>query len=620
MPRAEQSLGPQTGEWREMKLRALFVLVILGLLAFVPIQVNAQASPLTIGVTSPSENETFYSSPSTLQYSIQIKGWVKTTHPEPSLVRVRLDILRDNVVTANTTTRLNEDGSFAFDVTVDPDAPRGEFTIAEIENGCENCHYQANLALPRGKIILRVTAIEPSGRQATADRRIIVDRSTYNTVPVRVVRADQPNEPVANVPVSSVTRLYFWRARHHAGVTNANGEARVQVETLSQAPTRYLFRVEPTIVDGVLFESVAPVTVTFPSSVTAPITLRVTSRHGEIAGNLDNANQPVVLRAIYLPTGASFKTQSTTSGAFRFASLPIGAYLVLPAMRGKPQTIDLTQTYSATMKLALNANAHGNTLSGLVRDAQSAALPFAWVALDKVGVTQRNAPDSGAYSIGDLRESLTTVASAPGYFNQAQVVDLSANRVANFALTRRPETQSIAWGDGEVVVPPESQVRADKQNVALDYGWLWGNSNAAHPLTIRVADATITLSAGKFAIEYFPDRNVAWFYLSEGVATVRANNEIALRAGEMVTLMNARLTPVPLDSFVVTALNPVNGSPIIPTWEPTLDARARDQLAQMGVSIAQVTTFVTYFVIVLVLGLSPLAAILWWWRRRSLKI
>ena len=44
--------------------------------------------------------------------------------------------------------------------------------------------------------------------------------------------------------------------------------AQVRVEALSQAPTHYVLRVEPTVVDGVLFESVAPVSVTVPPGAT----------------------------------------------------------------------------------------------------------------------------------------------------------------------------------------------------------------------------------------------------------------------------------------------------------------------------------------------------------------
>jgi len=150
--------------------------------------------------------------------------------------------------------------------------------------------------------------------------------------------------------------------------------------------------------------------------------------------------------------------------------------------------------------------------------------------------------------------------------------------------------------------------------LALDYGWLWGSGDTT-PVTIRVADATITLPAGKFALEFLPDRP-AWLYMIEGVASVRsACGDATVRGGEMLMLANSARA-VLLDAFVIAALHPTDRSPIAPSWEPTLEARARDQLAQMGINVAQVTTFVTYFVIILVLGLTPLVAIIWWWRRR----
>jgi len=614
--------------FRETWILSIAFLLLSGLLCAPP-PLAAQTPALTVTIISPNENETFYSSASTLLYSIQIKGWVATQHPEPSLVRVRLDILRDGIVTGNATTRLDSTGAFLFDVTVDPTAQRGEFTIAEVENGCENCHYLADLALPSGKIVLRVTATEPAGRQATAERRIIVDRSTFTSVPVRIVRAEQPNQPLANVPVSGATRLYLWRTRHATSLTNAAGEARVQVEVLSQSPTRYVFRVEPSIVDGALLASVEPITATLaPGAKTiAPITLRVASRVGEIAGKTSVAIKPVAVRAIRLSDGASFTTQTTAAGTFAFTNLPIAQYLILADDRAlveqgfasAPQTIDLTMSPATTMTLPLVATSRRHIVSGTVRDAQAGTLPFAWVALEHAGITRGNAPNANDFWLSDTpRDTFTLVASAPGYYHQAQVVDSATS--ANFALIRRPETQSVAWGNREIIVPPESSVRVEKQTIALDYGWLWGSGDGS-ALTIRVADVTIALPAGKFAIEYFPDRNVAWFYLIEGTATVRAGRtETTMRSGQMLAFADsARLTTVPLDAFVVVALRPANVSPIAPIWEPSLDARFRDQLAHMGISAAQVTTFVTYFVIVSVLVLTPLWFIIWWWRQRKNK-
>ncbi|MBI5650042.1 MAG: carboxypeptidase regulatory-like domain-containing protein [Chloroflexi bacterium] len=605
-----------------------FLVIVLSILVCAPNPVVAQTAALTVTIITPNENETFYSSSSTLLYSIAIKGWVATQHPEPSLVRVRIDILRDGIVTGSATTRLDSTSAFLFDVTVDPTAPRGEFTIAEVENGCENCHHLADLALPSGKIVLRVTAIEPSGRQATAERRIIVDCSTYTNVPVRVVRAEQLEQSIANVPVSGAARLYMWRTRHQTSLTNDAGETFVHVEMLSHSPTRYVFRVEPSVVDGKLIQSIEPITVTLVpgASLSAPITLRVSSRAGEIIGTTNVAIKPIAVRAIRLTDGASYATQTTATSTFAFENLPIAQYLILADERAlaeqgfasTPQTIDLAASPTTTMTLPLVATARGNIISGTVRDAKGARLPFAWIALEHAEITRGAAPHTGEFWLSDAPQrnaKFTLVASAPGYYHQAQVVD--GTTTANFALTRRPETRSIVWGSGEIIAPPESQVRVEPQNIALEYGWLWGSGDGA--LTLRVADTTISLPAGKFAVEYFPDRDVAWFYLIEGAATVRAKNETTLRAGEMLALANARLTPAPLNANVIAALHPTNISPLAPTWEPSLDARARDQLAQMGISVAQATTFVTYSIIVLILILSPLSAGIWWWRQRRAR-
>ncbi|MBI5650041.1 MAG: carboxypeptidase regulatory-like domain-containing protein [Chloroflexi bacterium] len=603
------------------------IFLILGLLMSASQSVHAQSAAPVVTITTPLENETFYAGPYSLVYSIDVAGWVATNNPEPTLVRVQLDVLSGNRIAQTATMRLRADGSFSFGMAINPDAPAGEFSPDQ--RNCDACHYLANVVLPRGKVTLRITALEPNGNQAIAERHIIVDRSGFATVPIQVVRADNPQQPVPEIPVNGSTRIYMWRTRHYAGVTDPNGRTQLRVETLSQAPTHYVVRVEPSVVNGVLFESIEPITVTLAPGATAhaPITLRVQSRVGEITGKINPAIKPITVRAIRLTDGASYATQTTPSGAFTFANIAIAPYLIIADARAlaeqgfasTPQTIDLATAPSSSITLPLVATSRGNAVSGILRDARGAPLPFAWVAIDQAGIAQSNTPASGAYSLDDVpRETFTLVASAPGYYHQAQVVDGTANQVAHFALTRRPETQTIAWGSGEIIAPPESQVRVNAHTIALDYGWLWGSGDTP-PVTIRVADATITLPAGKFALEFLPERP-AWLYVMEGVATVRSSRgDATVRGGEMLMLSNSTYA-VPHDAFVIAALHPTDRSPIALTWEPTLEARARDQLAQMGINVAQVTTFVTYFAIVFVLILTPLWLMLWWWRQNKNKI
>ena len=72
-------------EWNSVNWRACVVLLILGGLVVAPMRVNAQSNTITIHLDDPSENQTFYFGPSTLLYSIPIKGWVPNNLSLPSL-------------------------------------------------------------------------------------------------------------------------------------------------------------------------------------------------------------------------------------------------------------------------------------------------------------------------------------------------------------------------------------------------------------------------------------------------------------------------------------------------------------------------------------------------------
>lgn len=189
----------------------LGLVLALGMLASAIHPVAAQTNRLTVTITTPLEDETFYAGAYSLVYSIDIAGSVVTSNPEPTLVRVRLDILRGTEIVNTLTTRLRDDGAFAFAVTVNPDSPAGQYMPDQ--RNCDTGHYVASVSLPNGPVTLRVTAIEPNGQQAIAERKIVVAGSGYATVPGQVVRADHPEQAVPNIPVSGATRMYLWSGR-----------------------------------------------------------------------------------------------------------------------------------------------------------------------------------------------------------------------------------------------------------------------------------------------------------------------------------------------------------------------------------------------------------------------
>ena len=600
--------------------------------------IQAQRESFGVTITSPLEQETFYAGPSSLVYSINVTGKITGVRGDPSVVAVRLDIFQGARLSQSVKTNPSRDGSFTIDFTVNPEGSDPVFTVDMVTRGCSNigpnsqCHYRAAYSLPRGRLVLRVTAEAP-GLQATAERHITVDCSKYINVPVQVVLADQPEKTVANVPVIGSTWLYVWRARSTTGATASNGIANVpNVEVLSEASTIYVFRVDPSVVNGILYKSVKDVEVTLPPGATsAPmITLQVRGQTGKLNGSIKGVvTAPIVVHAILLPSGKKYSTVTSSAGTFEFPNLPIGSYLVMADDRalaaqgyaGKSQSVDLLKSPSATITLPITSAERGALLKGIVRDAKGSPLPFAWVLLEKTGRSQSNMPDSGTYTFTALpKQSSTAIVSAPGYYYLAQVLDASAD-TADFVLTRRPETKTIAWGTGEINVPPETQLTVESHQITLEYGWLWGEVKQDRSLTLRVADAEIVFAQGKFAIEYLPPNSTGWLYILGGNATVRSyrNPEpFDVRAGEMVAMIEqSRWSAVPIDATAITILQPENVSPIEPVWESTLEAQVRDRLAQMGIGTAQIITLITYSLVIFVFVIAPISIIIRWITRRA---
>jgi hypothetical protein len=612
-----------------------FIAVTLFALMFVIIHpVEAQTGGFGVSITTPVEGETFYAGPTTWAYSINVGGDVTGVKGDPTQVQVTMAIYQGTELKQTVQTNPAADGSYKIDFTVNPEGSDPVMTVDMLTRHCTStgrdnlCHYRAAYTLPAGHVVVRVTAKMRGASDANAERHIIVDRSAYATVPVKVVLADHPEQPVVGVTAIGTAWMYSWRARSVSGATDASGVANLtKVEALSQAPTHYVFRVEPSVVDGIVYESVASVDVVLPPGATlAPqITLRVRGRTGEIRGET-HAPTATALHAIHLPDGKSYATQSTSESTFLFADLPIGEYLIAAdGYAGVSDKIDLAQSSVVSVTLPLIARPP-NILRGVVRDAQGVPLPFGWVAVENAGLTQRIMPGSGAYALSDVPSGVTTaVASAPGFYYQAQVADVPSGGAGtlDYALVRRPETKSIACGKGEIILPPESQVSIEANQIVLDYGWLWGGAADCLPAPIRVDQTEIALTDARFAIEHLTD-GTSWLYVQQGTATVHSNRTVeavAVHAGEMLALTDAiRMVPVPYDPLAIAVMSPVPVSPVSPIWEASLEAQVRDRLAEMGIQAAQVVTLLTYSLIVLILGIAPLFGIAYWLRHRRAQI
>lgn len=590
----------------------------------------AQNEPLTIHLEWPNEGETLYAGPTSLLYSIPVKGVVHAPGLDLAAVTVRLDVLQGGVPAGTLDGRLQPDASFEFLVTVNPEGSDGRFPSEHLTCG-DYCHLPGDLNLPAGAVTLRLTAVDSrSGQQAQVERHITVDRSAYATIPVAVQLAGAPAQPVAGVQVHGSTWLYMWRSRSFSGATDSRGQALVRVEALAAAATEYVFRVAPTVVDGVLYTGVTTATLTLPPGATAaaPLTLTVSAHTGQVTGTLAGPRPPAPLPvwAIQLPAGKSVQTVAD-QGSFSFAPLPIGRYLLAldesvllsRGLSGQSQMVDLFANYQAVATMPLRP-ATGMAAAGRVLDEAGTPLPFAWVTAEQSRRQTAVLPPAGAYLLPELPpQGITLLANAPGYYSQAILVNLSSGPAADVDITlrRRPGTHHMPWGEGTIVVPVESQAGISGSLITLERGWLWGRGEGGPPVVIRTPAAEITVTAGEFALEYLPEKH-AWLYLVHGRAQVRSlqsEESIQLHDGQMVNLLNnAGLQAVKLDPVVITALHSDSSSPLPLIWEPTWGARIRHQLARAGVNAAQLITLVTYFLVISLLFIIPLWSLYWRWR------
>ncbi len=590
---------------------------------------SATPAALSVAIATPAEGETLYGGPGVFTYIAQLTGSVRAEGLAPSRVGLMLEVISDGTVVAEHPAAPLADGSFSFDLTVNPDSSVEPFPLER--QSCETCHRLGEVALPSGPITLRVTA-SASGQKAVAERHIVVDRAGYATVPVRVTLEGDRAQPVAGVPVTGSAWLYLWRMRTCAATTNSEGWAQVRVEALAAAPTHYRFRVEPTVIDRVLYESIHTVQVDLEPGATSapPIALTLRGRLGAINGTLaapgGGAPPPLPVYAILLPEGRLFRTESSPAGEFSFFDLPVGEYILTigadalaPMQLAVPNwRVAIPPSGTAAVNLPL-APTLGAVARGLVRDKSGQVLPFAWVVVEKDRVSRTANPITGEFALplpaGGPRPAVIT---APGYFSLVLLLG-PGEATETYTLARRPETKSLRWGTGTVTVPPESQATIEPGIVSLGRGWVWGTADG-EVITISTDYGRTQIVDGAFAVKALGPGD-SWMYVSAGSAVhyPRGSVEpVRVRAGEMLALDSIpRPIPVPADPVAIAALHRANEAPLSPVWEQSFDARVRDALAGMGVTAAQVLTLLTYTLVVLLLVTIPPLGVVWWSRHRA---
>jgi hypothetical protein len=611
--------------------------LLLSLIGRTATTAQAQSSGIVVRIARPGEGETIYAGPQTILYSVAVTGRVIVASGHPQGVQIKLEIFDGHELVGTRTGQTGADGTFSIPVTVNPDKSADELLSGSTldRNGfcLTACHYGTDLSLKPGHLLLRVTATDASGQQAVDQRHVIVDQAGYATIPVQV-ELEPSAQSVAGIPITAATRIYLVRGRYAKATTDTAGYANVSVEALAEAPTRYVIQVEPTVVNGVLYQSVKPVEVDLPPGATSAPTVRlaITTRNGQIDGQLTQgrvpAGAPLSVRAIRVRDGTSYHATVTAKGQFSFSPVPIDQYLIAldktalaqQGLSSRDLKIDLLQTISASVEVPITP-LEGSTLRGAVRDTAGTPLPFAWLSIDKAAANGKVLPDSGQFLLTGLpSEALSIVATAPGFYSQAQAVTLQSNvtQTLDLALVRRPETRALTWGDGEIIIPSESRVNVEDGRVTLTQGWLWGQSTQSQPLEIRVDSATIAITKGRFALEQLPGQT-GWFYLVNGEAMVKQDKtSTPVGPGQMLSLKAGVPSPaVSLDPVVIVTLRAPAPAPFSPVWEPSLTARIRDGLAQMGIGVAQAITLATYLLGVLVVCLVPLIGSIWWLKKRT---
>jgi hypothetical protein len=463
----------------------------------------------------------------------------------------------------------------------------------------------------------RLIATAPDGSQALDERWVYVDNSAMAILPVEVV--GENGQPLPNLPVYAETSLYEWRGRNVSTLSDSGGNASLHVEALSEVPTTYIVSLPPTVVEGFYYEGLQGVQVSLPpgAASVAPITLQASQQIGQISGILQGVQGSIPIWRIHLPDGDATAVATNPEGAFSFSKVPVDEYLLVSdpgalAAQGlalEPQTTDLIQDRQQDISLS-PVELEGQTLSGTVAGAEEIALPFSWIQVENRRA--RLDPFSGTFTLYDLPEGpATAIVIAPGYYSQAHILDIGQqmSSSAEFRLVLRPDTRMLTWGSGAIAIPSETHAEVEGLDINFLQGWIWGRGEADSPLSIRWDDIHIRIPAGRFALERLPGQG-AWLYMLDGEANIQrvdGSQAATVLAGEMVYLQTGlALKPVPYDPVVFVALHADEHISLAETWQPSPEALFRDRLAQVGISMAQVVTFITYLGIFVAVGLVPL--------------
>lgn len=628
--------------------KQFLIIIIIGCFILLPLGPNARAESinLVLRLDLPNEGETFYSGPSTLLYNIPIEGQVSSPGHDPREIQVKIEILQDLQVVASQDVNPDGNGKFRIYAQVNPGAYVENF-VAELIPCGDRCHvhpsdsfsrheWDASFSLPPGVMIISVTAIDPDGNTANLERNITVDRSHMVDIPIRVVFFSSSDLPLEGIPISASTWLYMWRSRIFSGGTNSDGNATLQVEALSERATNYRFEVKPTVLNGILYESVSPVDITLvPGGNNIPkITLVIKASLASIQGRISGDQVPSELTIWAIPddNGNILTTEINGDGTFEFKEIPINQYTITTdkdslATLGyslKDVKLDLSKNTNPIIEMNIT-KLDGFICQGIVLDNADNPIPFSWGTIegDKNPVESR--PDTGKFSILNLADgNMTYIVNAPGYYSQAKVISPGSETCSEikFNLSLKPESREIAWGSGKITVPAESVISQSGNSIFIERGWLWGNSIDIEPIILQSGNLRIQLENGRFALQNLPGLT-QFFILIEGSGSIQPTSSSSwspIPTGTLILLENQPdLVMMPIESTLITHYLRSNISPIMTSFEPTFIESVLSRLALLGIDAAKLITFVTYAIVLISIMLLPIIMLIRWRRKQKLQ-
>jgi len=605
----------------------------LVLLSLTPQTSFAQGEQLEVHIAAPYEGEVLYAGPSSLLYKTTIRGWVISLLTDLPQVVVKLEIYHGEELVGQDQQKLGADGTFTFYATVNPAGSAGSFTAKQEWCGTL-CHSPGEVALQPGLLRIHVIAEEPGGNRADDERLVTVDNTSYALLPVQLIPATG-EMPLSGIKISAASRLYLWRGRSALGMTDDTGYAELRVEALSAARTIYSVEIEPTVIDGVLYEGIRPEELIIPPDGDRGelVRLLVRGRKGRISGAIEDVSPDQVgslqVLGVQIPEGITFTSRVNPDGTFSLENLPVQRFLLILVHEGRgfsslwstPIELDLVQSGQAGVRLDMPHIDQG-TLSGAVRDETGNVIPFALVTVESANQTVSVSPLDGTFFLDDLSlEPQSIRIDAPGFFSQRRVLQpLTTGQISEeitITLQRQEGVVRHLASSAEVLVPPETNASIDVDAILLDNGWLWGSSGKADPLMIVTQSDEIKLFNAEFSLASIPGTD-GWLYIRNGNAEITntdSHRTVAVRPGEMIHLNCEGTCPaVPADMRVITAMQAAI-PPIREKWEPTLLDRVRDWISNLGVLSAQLITGMVYVAMLAAMIVVPVI----WLIRQSRK-